>query len=82
MTLLQEAEGRGQQYIHCTERCKIVVLLPNSELTKGNDKRYADVRTVHLQWKTMVGGLFNTFAAKHLKKPIPQCQAYFKDSRY
>ena len=23
---------------------------------------------------------FNTFAAKHLKKPIPQCQACFKDS--
>ena len=22
---------------------------------------------------------FNTFAAKHLKKPIPQCQACFKD---
>ena len=22
----------------------------------------------------------NTFAAKHLKKPIPQCQACFKDS--
>ena len=24
--------------------------------------------------------LFNTFAAKHLKKPIPQCQACFNDS--
>ena len=24
---------------------------------------------------------FNTFAAKHLKKPIPQCQACFKDVR-
>ena len=24
--------------------------------------------------------LINTFASKHLKKPIPQCQACFKDS--
>ena len=24
--------------------------------------------------------IVNTFAAKHLKKPIPQCQACFKDS--
>ena len=55
MTLLQGAEGQGQQCIHCTERYTIVVLLRNSELTKGNDKRYADIRKVHLQWKTMVG---------------------------
>ena len=29
---------------HCTERYEIVVLLPNSELTKGNNKRDAEVK--------------------------------------
>ena len=38
MALLHEAE--------CTERYDIVVLLPNSELTKGNKKRDADASTV------------------------------------
>ena len=42
----------------CTERYEIVVLLPNSELTKGNNKGDADAHTVHLQQKTMTGGLF------------------------
>ena len=28
----------------------------------------------------MALNLLNTFAAKYLKKPIPQCQACFKDS--
>ena len=27
-----------------------------------------------------IGTLLNTFAAKHLKNPIPQCQACLKDS--
>ena len=40
------------------ERYEIVVLLPNSELTKGNNKRDADACTVRLRWKTMAGGLF------------------------
>ena len=42
----------------CTEWYEIVVLLPNSELTKGNNMRNADARVVHLQRKTMTGGLF------------------------
>ena len=46
MALLHEAEY------------EIVVLLPNSELTKGNNKSDADVRTVRLRRKTMVVGLF------------------------
>ena len=29
----------------CTERCGIVVLLPNSELTRCNNKHDADART-------------------------------------
>ena len=37
----------------CTERYEIVVLLSNSELTKGNNKRDADACTVR-----MVDGLF------------------------
>ena len=36
----------GDSFDCCTERFEIVVLLPNSELTKGNNKRDADVRTV------------------------------------
>ena len=31
-------------------------------------------------WSDPMKGNFNTFAAKHFKKPIPQCQACFKDS--
>ena len=68
MALLQEAEGRGQQCHrvihstegviflteHGTERYEIVVLLSNSDLTKGNNKRaYSSFTT-----KTMAGGLF------------------------
>ena len=37
---------------------EIVVLLPNSELTKRNNKRNADVLTVRLRRKTMSDGLF------------------------
>ena len=36
----------GDSFDCCTERYEIVVLLPNSKLTKGNNKRDADVRTV------------------------------------
>ena len=32
----------------CTESYEIFVLLPNSELTKGNNKRDADASTVRL----------------------------------
>ena len=39
----------------CTERYEIFVLLPNSELTKGNNKRDADAYTVRLQRNTMAG---------------------------
>ena len=39
----------------CTERYEIVVLLPNSELTNGNNKRDAEARRVRLQQKTMAG---------------------------
>ena len=42
----------------CIERYEIIVLLPNSELTKGNDKRVADARTVCLRRKNIMGGLF------------------------
>ena len=42
----------------CTERYEIDVLLPNSELTKGINKRDADARTVCLRRKTMACGLF------------------------
>ena len=42
----------------CTERYEIVVLLPNSELTKGNKKCDADAHTVRLRRKTMADGLF------------------------
>ena len=68
MALLHEAEGnsasghpqhRGCGSIDCcTERYEIVVLLPNSELTKGNNKPDADAHTVRLGRKTMAGGLF------------------------
>ena len=42
----------------CTERYVIIVLLPNSELTNGNNKRDADAhtKTVRFQWKNMAGG--------------------------
>ena len=66
MALLHEAEGNSATCISqhrgcnsfdcCTERYEIVVLLPNSELTKGNNKRDADAHTVRLRWKTMTGG--------------------------
>ena len=56
MALLHEAEGnsasghpqhRGcDSFDCCTERYEIVVLLPNSELTKGNNKRNADAHMV------------------------------------
>ena len=36
----------GDSYDCCTERYEIVVLLPNSELTKGNNKHDADACTV------------------------------------
>ena len=36
----------GVSFGCCTERYEIVVLLPNSKLTKGNNKRNADVRRV------------------------------------
>ena len=36
----------------------IVVLLPNSELTKDKIKRDVDARTVHLRRKTMAGAAF------------------------
>ena len=42
----------------CTERYEIVVVLPNSELTKGNKKCDADAHTVRLRRKTMADGLF------------------------
>ena len=66
MVLLHEAEDQGQQCIGsskalhkgydsfdcCTERYDFTVLLPNSELTKGNNKgnnkRDADAPTVRL----------------------------------
>ena len=64
MALLHEAEGnsasghpqhRGcDSFDCCTKRYEIVVLLPNSELTKGNNKCDADARTFRLRWKTMV----------------------------
>ena len=58
MALLLEAEG-CEGFDCCTERYEKVVLLPNSELTKGNNKRDADARTLRLRWKTiMAGGLF------------------------
>ena len=63
MALLHEAKGQGQQCIshpqhrgcdgfYCfTEKYEIVVLFPNSELTKGNNKRDADARTkAHGGW--------------------------------
>ena len=34
----------GDSFDCCTERYEIVVLLPNSKLTKGNNKRDADLR--------------------------------------
>ena len=37
---------RGESFDCCTERYEIVVLLPNSKLTKGNNKRNADARRV------------------------------------
>ena len=37
----------------CTERYEKVVLLPNSQLTKGNNMRDADAYRVRLQRKTM-----------------------------
>ena len=36
----------GESFDCCTERYEIVVLLPNSKLTKGNNKRDADARRV------------------------------------
>ena len=36
----------GDSFDCCTERFEIVVLLPNSELTNGNNKRDIDARTV------------------------------------
>ena len=42
----------------CTERYEIVVLFPNSELTKCNNKRDAVARMIRLRRKTMAGGLF------------------------
>ena len=36
----------------------MLVLLPNSELTKGNIKRNANAPTVHFGWKTMMGRIF------------------------
>ena len=47
--------GGGDSFDCCTERYEIVVLLPNLELTKGNNKRDADAHTVRLQRKTMAG---------------------------
>ena len=41
-----------------TQRYEIVVLLPSSELTKGNNKRDVDACTDHLRQKTMAGGRF------------------------
>ena len=41
----------------CTERYEIVVLLPNSELTKGNNKRGADA---HGSFTTEDYGSFNS----------------------
>ena len=50
-------EGNSASVIHstnrldsfdcCTERYEIVVLLPNSKLAKGNNKRDADALTVY-----------------------------------
>ena len=36
----------GESFDCCTERYEIVVLLPNSKLTKGNKKRDSDARRV------------------------------------
>ena len=36
----------GDSFDCCTERYEIVVLLPNSKLTKGNNKCNADAHTV------------------------------------
>ena len=49
-------QHRGCDSFDCfTERFEIVVLLPYSEHTKGNNKRDADAQTVRLQRKTMAG---------------------------
>ena len=52
-------QHRGCNSFDCfTERYEIVVLLPNSELTKGNNKSDADGHVVRLRRKTMAVGLF------------------------
>ena len=40
------SQHRRVSFDCCTERYEIVVLLPNSKLTKGNNKRNADARRV------------------------------------
>ena len=78
MALLHEAKGRGQQCIShpqqrgcdsfdCfTERYEIVVLLPNSELTKGKNKRDADARTEdHDGWALSTSNNFAVCGQKH-----------------
>ena len=47
---------RGVIFDCCTERYEIVVLLPNSEQTKGNNMklRDADAPTVRLRGKTFI----------------------------
>ena len=58
MALLHEGNSASGHAHHlgcdsfdcCTERYEIVILLPNSECTKGNDKRDAVARTVGLRW--------------------------------
>ena len=38
-TTISSTSPRGDSFDCCTERYEIAVLLPNSELTKGNNKR-------------------------------------------
>ena len=49
--MMQKASGHPQhraQFLLLHRKCEMVVLLPNSELTKGNNKRDADARKVRL----------------------------------
>ena len=63
MAQLHEAEGYSvsghsqhggcDSFDCCTERYETFALLPNSELTKSNNMRYADARTLRLRRNTM-----------------------------
>ena len=50
--VIHSIEG-WESFDSCTERYKIVDLLPNSELTKGNNMSNADAHTLCLRRETM-----------------------------